>query len=314
MALLDDVASIAKVAAASIDDIAAHTAKATAKSSGVVIDDTAVTPRYVVGFSADRELPIVARIAAGSLRNKLVILLPLAMLLSAFAAWAITPLLMLGGLFLCYEGAEKVFASVLPEAAREHEAQVGAPVTDPESLERHKIAAAIRTDLILSAEIIAIALASIPETSLITTLVTLVVVSIAMTVGVYGTVALIVRADDAGLALARSRHAALRACGRALIRIMPTLLEVLAGLGTVAMLWVGGGIVAHGLETWNVTWPAHLAHLAGHAAEGLGTLAVWLAEALVSGAFGLLLGSGLIPLVARVLAPAWRTARSLARC
>lgn len=313
IALLDDVASLAKVAAASLDDIAAHTAKATSKSAGVVIDDTAVTPRYVVGFSADRELPIVAKIAAGSLRNKLLILLPLALLLSAFAPWAITPLLMLGGLFLCYEGTEKIFTALLPGAAHRHEAEVGVAFADPEELERQKVRGAIRTDLILSAEIMAIALASIPDTPLVTQLITLTAVAIAMTAGVYGIVALIVRADDAGVALARSRFALLRGFGRALVTLMPSLLAALAGIGTVAMLWVGGGIVVHGLESWHILAPAQILHTASGIADGTGTPLGWLLQAFLASLFGLILGAVLIPLVAYVLAPAWRAMRSLGR-
>ena len=158
VALLDDVAAIAKVAAASVDDVAAHAAKATVKSAGLVIDDAAVTPRYVVGFTADRELPIIGRIAVGSIRNKLLILLPLAMLLSAFAPVVIIPLLMLGGLYLCYEGAEKIYEALAPDAAHAHEASVGLAVDDPKKLENQRVAGAIRTDFILSAEIMAVAL------------------------------------------------------------------------------------------------------------------------------------------------------------
>lgn len=309
MALLDDVASIAKVAAASLDDIAAHAAKATSKSSAAAIDDTAVTPRYVVGYSADRELPIVAKIAVGSLRNKFLILLPLALVLSAFAPWAITPLLMLGGLYLCYEGAEKIFAALLPNAAHRHEAHLGMAFTDPETLERQKVAGAIRTDLILSAEIMAIALASIPDSSLLTQFVTLTVVAIAMTAAVYGAVALIVRADDAGVALARSRYAALRLCGRALVALMPSLLRLIAGVGTVAMLWVGGGIAIHALEAWGIGLPAEWVHHAGGAVSA-GGFRRSLLEAAATTAVGLALGALSIPLVAYAIMPPWRAIRA----
>ena len=168
MALLDDVAAIAKVAAASVDDIAAHAAKAGAKSAGVVIDDAAVTPRYVVGFAAERELPIVGRIALGSLKNKLLFLLPAALLLSALAPRAITPLLVAGGLFLCYEGTEKIYGLLVPHGAQTHEARLGLDPDDPRALENSKVAGAIRTDFILSAEIMAIALATLPATGLLT--------------------------------------------------------------------------------------------------------------------------------------------------
>ena len=165
VALFDDVASIAKVAAASLDDVVSQAARTSVKSAGVVIDDAAVTPKYVVGFVAERELPIIGRIAKGSLKNKLLFLLPIAMLLSLFAPWALTPLLMLGGAFLCYEGAEKVYGILFPHQAHKHEAKVGPDSSDPKALEDAKVAGAIRTDFILSAEIMAISLASIPEGS-----------------------------------------------------------------------------------------------------------------------------------------------------
>src|SRR3712207_6401883 len=225
IALLDDVVGLAKVAAASVDDVAAQATKAGAKAAGVVIDDAAVTPRYVVGFAAARELPIVLRIAVGSLRNKLLFLLPAALALSALAPWAITPLLVLGGAFLCYEGAEKVYEAVSPHAAHGHEAAIGAAPPDPRALEDAKVQAAIRTDLILSAEIMAITLAAIPAASLLRQAVVLAVVGIGITVAVYGCVALIVKTDDAGVALARSGSGPLRAVGRAIVAGMPPFLK-----------------------------------------------------------------------------------------
>lgn len=308
IALLDDIAGIAKVAAASVDDVAAHAAKASAKSAGLVIDDTAVTPRYVVGFAADRELPIVAKIARGSLRNKLLILLPVATALSLFAPWAITPLLMLGGLYLCYEGAEKVFEALMPDAAHEHEARAGlAEEIDSTALEDKKVAGAIRTDFILSAEIMAVALATIPEAGVVETAFALAVVAVAITAGVYGTVALIVKADDAGLVLAGSRVGALRMLGRGLVEFMPGFLAVLAAVGTAAMLWVGGGIVLHGMAEYGLGWLAHSIHdltqLAGSAVPVAGGFVGWLVGALAAGLFGLTAGGLLIPLVGRVLVP-----------
>jgi predicted DNA repair protein MutK len=313
LALLDDIAGIAKVAAASLDDIAAQAGKAGAKAAGVVIDDAAVTPRYVVGFAAARELPIVRRIATGSLRNKLVFLLPAALALSAFAPWAITPLLVLGGAFLCYEGAEKVYEAIAPHAAHGHEAKVGAAPPDPQQLENVKVAGAIRTDFILSAEIMAITLASVSTGSLVMQGVVLAVVGVAITAAVYGTVALIVKADDAGLALAASGSGPLRVVGRGLVAGMPTFLKALAMVGTAAMLWVGGGIVIHGLEEFGLAAAGH----ALHAAEAAGAamlpaaagFAAWLAGAAVSGVFGLLLGALLIPTVEHALAPAVRGLR-----
>ena len=310
LALLDDVAGLAKLAAASVDDVAAGAGKAGAKAAGVVIDDAAVTPRYVTGLAAARELPIVRRIALGSLRNKLVILLPAALLLSAFAPFLITPLLVLGGAFLCYEGAEKVWEALMPHAAHAHEAQASTAPTGPQALEDAKVAGAIRTDFILSAEIMAIALATLPQASLAMQAVVLAIVGFGITVAVYGAVALIVKADDAGLALARRGTGALAALGRGLVRGMPVFLAALGVVGTAAMLWVGGGIVIHGLEEWGLSAIGHLVHAAQHA---LGEGAIgWLAGAALSGVFGLALGAALIPAVEYLLAPAVRLIRRAA--
>lgn len=307
IALLDDVAAIAKVAAASLDDVAAQATKASAKAAGVVIDDAAVTPRYVTGFAAARELPIIRRIAIGSLRNKLVFLLPAALALSAFAPWAITPLLMLGGAWLCYEGAEKVFEAISPHAAHAHEEAIGLAGGDPKAAEDAKVRAAISTDFILSAEIMAIALSTIPEASLAMQAAILAVVGLGITVAVYGTVALIVKADDAGVALARSGNGAVAALGRGLVRAMPPLLKGLGVVGTAAMLWVGGGIVVHGLEVFGLTALGHAIHDAGHAAGALvpaaeGVIA-WAVMAAGAGIVGLAVGFALIPLVERVARP-----------
>ena len=245
--LLDDIAAITKVAAASLDDVAGQAAKAGAKAAGVVIDDTAVTPGYVIGFQPSRELPIVGKIAVGSLRNKIVFLLPAALLLSYFLPGAITPLLMLGGAYLCYEGVEKVIEAVMPHRAKQHEAQPGPVALNAKSVEDEKVAGAIRTDFILSAEIMAITLAALPAGSLWKQALVLALVAIGITVGVYGVVALIVKADDVGLALARGTTHIGRALGRGIVRGMPALLKVLSVVGTAAMIWVGGGIVLHGL-------------------------------------------------------------------
>ena len=315
IALLDDIASIAKVAATSVDDVAAHAAKASAKSAGVVIDDTAVTPRYVVGFSADRELPIVAKIARGSLRNKLLILLPVAMALSIFAPWGITPLLMLGGLYLCYEGAEKIYEALFPDAAHEHEAEVGLAADDPVALEEKKVAGAIRTDFILSAEIMAIALASLPDAGLLNTAFALAVVAVTITAGVYGVVALIVRADDLGLVLAGNSVAVVRLLGRGLVEFMPGFLTTLAAVGTAAMLWVGGGIIVHGLETFGLGWLAHTIHDLADMTRTVVPVAAafsgWLVGALGAGLFGLLAGGLLIPIVGRIVVPMFARMKGL---
>lgn len=314
IALLDDVAAIAKVAAASLDDVAAQATKAGAKAAGVVIDDAAVTPRYVVGFAADRELPIIGRIALGSLRNKLLVLLPAALALAFFAPWAITPLLMLGGGFLAYEGAEKIYEALFPHAAHAHEAELASVAPDAVTLEEEKIASAIKTDFILSAEIMAITLAAIPDGSFWQRALVLAFVGVGITLAVYGVVALIVKADDLGVHLARNTStspfgAMSRALGRGLLRIMPVFLKALALVGTAAMIWVGGGIILHGLETFGIAGPAHLAHAGGAWLAGLvpqaAGFAAWLGEAALAGLAGLAIGAALIPIVGYAIAPAW---------
>ncbi len=315
LGLLDDIVAIAKVAAASLDDVAAQAAKAGTKAAGVVIDDAAVTPRYVVGFSAKRELPIVGKIALGSLRNKLLILLPAALALSYFLPGFITPLLMIGGAYLCYEGTEKVFEIFVPHHAHAHEAQLGTIALSPQTLEDEKVAGAIKTDFILSAEIMAITLAAIPAGSILNQALILAVVGIAITVGVYGVVALVVKADDAGVALAGSRSATAvgmlsRGIGRALVVGMPVFLTGLSAVGTAAMIWVGGGIIVHGLESYGLGAIAHAIDVAGEAAAhvlpSVGGAADWVVTAILSGIAGLLVGALSIPLSGFVLAPAWK--------
>ncbi|MGV8839117.1 MAG: DUF808 domain-containing protein [Bauldia sp.] len=315
LALLDDIAGIAKVAAATIDDAIGQAAKAGVKAAGVVIDDAAVTPTYVVGFTADRELPIVWKIALGSLRNKLIILLPLALLLSAVAPWSITPLLMLGGLFLCYEGAEKVYEAFWPHEAHAHEDAVHAAAT-PKELEEQKVAGAIKTDFILSAEIMAISLSALDESSILLQAVVLAIVGVGITALVYGAVAGIVKADDVGVSLAREdRRPGARRVGRAIVSGMPYLLKGLSIVGTAAMIWVGGGIVVHGVEEFGWHLPADLIHDAaaavGSALSGIAGLVEWIVSALLNLLVGLVLGFLLIPIVQYVIAPAWHAARGL---
>jgi len=253
LALLDDVVALMKLAAASIDDAAAQAATASGKAAGVVIDDAAVTPRFVTGLAAHRELPIVGRIALGSLKNKL-ILLPAALLLSALWPEAITPLLTLGGLYLCLEGYEKV-VQMLGGASHAKAVAVLAAHPDPVQLEAIKVAGAIRTDFVLSAEIMAIALASIDAPDLWTRALALGIVAVVVTVGVYGTVALIVKADDFGVRLARRAGPLSGPIGRALVLGMPSLLAALSFVGTLAMLWVGGGMLLHGLAEFGIEGP-----------------------------------------------------------
>ncbi|NGQ92078.1 DUF808 domain-containing protein [Rhodobacter sp. HX-7-19] len=308
LALLDDVAAIAKVAAASVDDIAAAAAKAGTKAAGVVIDDAAVTPKYVHGFSADRELPIIWRIALGSMKNKLIILLPALLALDHFLPAAITPLLMLGGAYLCFEGAEKVVHALAPHADDKVEADFD--TADPAHLEEEKVAGAIKTDFILSAEIMTIALSTIESPSFWLQAVTLAVVGALITVAVYGAVALIVKMDDVGLHMAATgRSGAGRALGRGLVRGMPKLMSALSLIGTAAMLWVGGNIVTHGLEVTHLwTWPYEtIHHLADATAAAIGTaqgFVAWAVTAFFDGIFGLILGVALIPVATRIIGPA----------
>jgi uncharacterized protein len=309
LALLDDVAAIAKVAAASVDDIAAAAAKAGVKAAGVVIDDAAVTPKYVHGFEADRELPIIRRIALGSMRNKLVVLLPALLALDHFLPQAITPLLMLGGAYLCFEGAEKVVHAFAPHADDAVEADFD--TKDPAHLEEEKIAGAIKTDFILSAEIMTIALATIESPSFWLQAVTLAVVGIFITIAVYGAVALIVKMDDVGLHMAATgRTSGGRALGRGLVLAMPKLMAFLSTVGTAAMLWVGGNIVIHGLEVTHLwAWPYqtihHLAEVVAGAVPVAQGFVTWAVTAALDGVFGLILGVILIPVATRVIGPLW---------
>ena len=322
IALLDEVAALAKIAAATLDDVAGQAAKAGSKAAGVVIDDAAVTPRYVVGFAARRELPIIGKIAIGSLRNKLLILLPAALALGYFTPWLITPLLMIGGAYLCYEGAEKVFEVFFPHQAHAPQHRAGAAAPDGKALEDEKVASAIKTDFILSAEIMAITLAALPAAGFWMNATVLAVVAFGITFAVYGAVALIVKADDAGVALARNGSASAlggmtRWLGRSLVRGMPYVLALLSFIGTAAMIWVGGGIIVHGLETYGFS-------AIGHAIEGVaaataraapvasGALA-WIVSAAGSGLVGLVLGLALIPVTSMVLGPLWRMISALWR-
>jgi predicted DNA repair protein MutK len=283
-ALLDDIAMIAKVAAASLNDVAAAAGKAGSKAAGVVIDDTAVTPQYVTGFTPDRELPIIWRIAKGSFFNKLVIILPVALLLSLFLPWAITPVLMLGGAYLCFEGAEKVWEKIVPHET-EILAEQLAELTSSEH-EQNMAKGAVRTDFILSAEIMAIALnevKSLAETSIWLEAGTLAFVAVAITIAVYGVVGLIVKMDDIGLHMAGKENGASQAIGRFLVQGMPKLLTALSTVGTVAMLWVGGQIIVHGFGI--------------HPAEFLGLYEgalAWVADAAMSGVVGLAIGAVIV--------------------
>jgi len=298
IALLDDVAGIAKLAASSLDDVAAAAGKAGSKAAGVVIDDTAVTPRYVMGLTADRELPIIWKIAKGSLRNKLLFLLPAALVLSAFAPWLLPPLLMLGGAFLCFEAAEKLLEAVqgghdlVEEALETHSSS---------ELEEQKVSGAIRTDFILSGEIMAIALGTVAAEPIWEQAIILIVVAFLITAGVYGVVGFIVKMDDIGLHLAERRSAGARVLGRAMVNAMPVLMRMLSVVGTAAMLWVGGGLIVHGLHEfhWDLV-PGAIHHVAQGAAHGLPAIAPvveWVVNAVGAGIVGLIVGGIVVALL-----------------
>jgi predicted DNA repair protein MutK len=295
-ALLDDIAALAKIAAASVDDVGAAAGRASAKAAGVVIDDTAVTPRYVSGFTADRELPMIRRIAVGSLRNKLLFILPALLLLSQFVPWILTPILMVGGTYLAFEGAEKLYEAVTGHGKHGAEEQKhAAPVAaQGEDVEKTMVAGAIRTDFILSAEIMVIALNEVAAEGLVSRAIILAVVAVGITVLVYGVVALIVKMDDIGLRLARTRQGAVAATGRFLVQAMPKVLAVLSTVGIVAMLWVGGHILLVGLDDlgWHAPYDlVHHAEEAVHGIGGIGGFLAWLTNTLASALVGLIVGA-----------------------
>ena len=319
LALLDDVAALVRLTAASFDDVAGQAAKvgakvagsvlddaakAGSKAAGVVIDDAAVTPKYVTGLPAARELPIVWAIARGSIFNKIVILLPALLALQAFAPWALAPLLLLGGAYLCFEGAEKVLHWLHP-----HEDHALVPETlDAAHLEKARVAGAIKTDFILSAEIMTIALAAVEADSLWIEALVLTMVAVGITELVYGAVALLVKADDFGLRLGTSgRLAATRAAGRAIVRGMPGMMAAISLVGTLAMLWVGGSIVIHSADEMGLGLPYHLIHAlaagAAHALPAAEAAVEWLVTAALDGIAGLALGMAIVPVATRLIAP-----------
>ncbi|QWC85794.1 DUF808 domain-containing protein [Nocardioidaceae bacterium] len=302
-ALLDDVAALAKLAAASVDDVGAAAGRATGKAAGVVIDDTAVTPQYVRGVAAERELPLVRRIATGSIKNKLVFILPVLLLLSEFASFLLTPLLMLGGLYLVFEAGEKILHAWSHRGSHAPDAAESAEPAEPEPADEDTIVSnAVRTDLILSAEIMVIALDSIDSESFWSRLVILFVVAVAVTVGVYGVVGLIVKADDVGLRLAESSRAVVAKAGLRLVAAMPAVMKAISVIGTAAMLWVGGHILVIGLDELGFTLPYDAVHAVEEAVrdalEGAGVLAgvaAWVVDTLGSAVVGAVAA---VPLVA----------------
>jgi uncharacterized protein len=283
-ALLDDIGALVKASAASLDDVPTQVAKTTGKVSGIVIDDTAVTPKYVVGLDPSRELSIIYKIAKKSLLNKVLILSPAALLLGYFAPWAITPILMLGGAYLCFEGYEKVHSLF----SKHHDvpADVEAvEVITPEELEKQRVTGAVRTDIILSAEIIAIAYSQVTHQPIVNQIVVMLAVAVFITVAVYGFVGFIVKADDIGVHLAQDKYGpATRKFGRGMVKFMPHFLNILGYVGTAAMLWVGAEIIAHGIP--------YLAHLLHELELALAHIPVvgWLVKVLISAVFGLVIG------------------------
>ena len=297
LALLDDVALIARTAAASADDVAAMTAKTSAKAAGVVIDDAAVTPQFVSGVTPARELPMIWKITKGSLRNKLLIILPIALVLNAFAPWALVPLLMLGGTYLCYEGAEKIVQKIKANPEEEQERAVNKTPEDEDSL----VKGAIMTDLILSAEIMIIALDEVADQPIWMEAAVLVSVGILITIAVYGAVAILVKIDDIGRGMIKRGNAP--TLGRGLVKGMPYVLSAIGIVGTVAMLWVGGHLIVRGLhEVVGWHWPHDISEQLKEAAGG-GALG-WLAETGVSLTAGLITGFivlGIVALLGKLL-------------
>jgi predicted DNA repair protein MutK len=295
VALFDDVAMLARAAAASVDDIGAAAARASAKAAGVVVDDAAVTPQYVRGLAAQRELPIIRRIAVGSLRNKLLILLPAVLLLSQFLPALLTPILMIGGAYLCYEGAEKVWHRLRGGRHDEHGADDALP--DEDAI----VSGAVRTDFILSAEIMVISLNEVVDEPFVSRAVILAVVAVAITVLVYGFVGLIVKMDDVGLRLSELPRKGAARLGRGLVKAMPRLLTGLTVVGTAAMLWVGGHILLVGTDELGLhalySAVHHLEDAVHEAAGSLGAIVAWLVNTLASAVLGLVVGAALVALM-----------------
>ena len=283
-ALLDDISALVKASAASLDDVPAQVAKTTGKVSGIVIDDTAVTPKYVVGLDPSRELSIIFQIAKKSLFNKILILSPAALLLGYFAPWVITPILMLGGAYLCFEGYEKVHSMFIKHADVKPEI-AGLEIITPIELEKIRVNGAVRTDIILSAEIMAIAYSQVTDQTVVNQIIVMLAVAVFITVAVYGFVSFIVKVDDIGVHFAQEKyHPITRKLGRGMVKFMPHFLSFLSYVGTAAMLWVGAEIIAHGIP-----FTTHLLHNLEVAFADIPVIA-WLVKALVCALGGLLVG------------------------
>ncbi|MBK6989540.1 MAG: DUF808 domain-containing protein [Bacteroidetes bacterium] len=283
-ALLDDISALVKASAASLDDVPAQVAKTSGKVSGIVIDDTAVTPKYVVGLDPSRELSIIYKIATKSLINKLLILSPAALLLGYFAPWAITPVLMLGGAYLCFEGYEKVH-SMFSKHDDAHIKIDQIETITPEELEKERVTSAVRTDIILSAEIMAITYSQVVGNPIVNQILVMLAVAIFITIAVYGFVGLIVKLDDIGVHFAQDKyHPITRKFGRGIVKSMPKILSVLSVVGTAAMLWVGAEIIAHGIPFSN-----HLLHDLEYNLSKMPVVA-WFAKVVACAVAGLCLG------------------------
>jgi predicted DNA repair protein MutK len=299
-ALLDDISALVKASAASLDDVPTQVAKTTGKVSGIVIDDTAVTPKYVVGLDPSREISIIFQIAKKSLINKLLILSPAALLLGYFAPWAITPILMLGGAYLCFEGYEKVHSMFSKHKYHDvHVENEQLKVITPEELEKERVTGAVRTDIILSAEIMAIAYSQVTDQGIVNQIVVMLSVAVFITLAVYGFVGLIVKMDDIGVHLAQEKyHPGAQRFGRGIVKFMPHFLNILGYVGTAAMLWVGAEIIAHGIP-----FTSHLLHDLEHALE-VNPAVAWFAKALACAVAGLFVGfvvENMVALVKKVL-------------
>jgi predicted DNA repair protein MutK len=297
--LLDDVAALAKLAAASVDDVGVAAGRASVKAAGVVVDDAAVTPTYVRGLAAERELPIIKGIALGSLRNKLLFILPAALLLSSVAPTLVEVILMFGGSFLAYEGAHKVLHALRHD---DHAHDAPAVELGPEA-EAKTVAGAIRTDFILSAEIMVIALKEVIDEPVVSRGIILAVVGVLITVVVYGVVALIVKMDDLGLKLTERPSPRSQRTGLLLVRGMPKVLAWLSVIGTAAMLWVGGHILLVGFDELGWAWPYHLVHDLEHLVEdapAVGGVLAWLVNTAASAVVGFSVGFAIVQVVERL--------------
>jgi len=297
--LLDDVAALAKLAAASVDDVGVAAGRASVKAAGVVVDDAAVTPGYVHGLTADRELPIIRRIAVGSLRNKLLFILPVAIVLSELAPKLVEVILMIGGAYLAYEGAHKLRHALRHD---DHDHDVPAVLAGPDAEER-TIKGAIRTDFILSAEIMVISLKEVLEEPFVFRAAILALVAVLITALVYGAVAGIVKMDDIGLALVGRSSARAQRAGRFMVRAMPVLLRWLSTIGIAAMLWVGGHILLAGADELGWHWPYGVVHDledAVHDVDAVGGVLAWLVNTAASAVVGLAVGLALTFAVERL--------------